>query len=581
MRKELLLIKSVLIICLLILTFAGCAASGTVPGDGAGTADSTDAAAAGAPAKPHETSDADRGEAVREATAVPETDAVPEETAVPETTAPETTLAETADARENTAAAETTARENTAAKKEPPNEEKLVGLISKYLGSEDASKDIDNIKACLKQLEGLPDVTEKNPYYWYVKALVSRFEGDPEAAAGFMGKAAAIAPNNRDIGLWQKAYEAGDPASAEKRVKLGQGEPALDGDRFNFEGGTMWAGENGLLATVEKDSGTEAGQSLVYIDVETMRQRTVYKGASIELDSVTPDGRYALLYDGGLRLVSLETGETVTINEKGLYAELSPDGKKLAYCADGLWIYDMETGENARLDDGTADASPIWFPDGKSLLFISGLGGEESADAAPLQGLFRIPSDASGKKERIEEAWQGNFRHIEWILAGEIFRAEEAADGGSVSSAYYLYTGFKETYGGDGAQSLAYRQDNADYLYITDDRGGITLTDLEGMVRGRFEYGNIWGSAFGLPVKGLEALQGSSGLLLYYKTPLENAVHVFQVDGVLGNPGLAADIPVDSPLKAAVNATASRAVFSAGADELLLVDLKQAASLQQ
>lgn len=532
MKIEVLFGRSVLIIStgLLMMSLAGCTVSGAVQSNDISAIDSNNKIAAAATVEAIETSTS------KEKTVIPE---------------------------------------GSVSLSDKPSEERLIGSLSDYLSAGNAIENIQSIKACLKQLEGLSDVTVKNPFFWYSKGLVSQYEGDLKAAAGFMDKAAAIAPNNRDIGLWKKLFESKGGTSMNRSIKLGSGVSGLDGDRFNFYDGTIWVDEHSLLVTVEKDSGSEAGQYLMHMDVDTLQSRLVYKGINIGLDSVTPDGRYAVLYDKGLRLVSLETSESVLINRNGLYAALSPDGKKLAYCADGLWIFEIETGKSTRLDAGRDDASPIWFPDGKSVLFVGDLGGEElGGGAGHLQGIFRMPADQDGKKERIGESWQGKFHYIKWILAGEIFHAEEGWDDGFNSVACYLYTGFRSQLGSiNNGQYLTYRHDNASYLYLADDKGGIALMDIDGKVQSRFEYGNIWGSAFGFPVRGIQALQGSDNILMYYHTPFENVMHIYSMDAELGNPAIIADIPVDSPLKAIVDGTASRAVFAVSADELLLVQV--------
>lgn len=506
---------------------------------------------------------------------------VPEETTALENTAAAvqdtvTAVQDTTADAAVTAVEKTAEPEKTALPPEKPSEGKLIGLISEYLTSEKPVESIPKIKDCLEQLEDLPGVVEKNPFYWYVKGLVGEYEGDFEAAAGFMGKAAGIAPNNRDIGLWQEAFKEKDRAAAGRSIKPGSVEPALDGGSFNFNDGTLWVDEHNVLVTIEKGSGAEARQYLMLMNAGTLQSRQVYEGSRILLDSVTPDGKHAVVYDGGLKLVSLETGGVVLVSDKGTDAVLSPDGKKLAYCAAGLWVYEIETGGNTRLDDGAYDASPIWFPEGKALLFIGDPGEEKPGDGAGrLLAIFRLPVEPAGKKERVDESWKEKFRNIKWILQGEIFQADADGDNGSNSTAYYLYTDYKNRIdGADNGRYPIYRQDSPGYLYFADGKGGVTLMDLDGIIRGRVEYGNIWGSDFGIPLKGLEAPQGSNGLLLYYRTPLETMLRVYSMDAELGNPHLVAEIPADSPLKAAVNGTASQALFSVGADELLLVDLK-------
>lgn len=64
----------------------------------------------------------------------------------------------------------------------------------------------------------------------------------------------------------------------------------------------------------------------------------------------------------------------------------------------------------------------------------------------------------------------------------------------------------------------------------------------------------------------------SNSLLMYYRTPLENVMHIYKMDAMLGNPSIIADIPQESPQMAIVDRTSSRALFAVSASEIVLVD---------
>ncbi len=80
----------------------------------------------------------------------------------------------------------------------------------------------------------------------------------------------------------------------------------------------------------------------------------------------------------------------------------SPDGSLLATdFVDNnngdIWVYDFARGTQTRLtfSDGS-DESPVWSPDGKSLIYASTVGS--------VTNLFRIAADGSGQPERLTES---------------------------------------------------------------------------------------------------------------------------------------------------------------------------------
>ena len=80
----------------------------------------------------------------------------------------------------------------------------------------------------------------------------------------------------------------------------------------------------------------------------------------------------------------------------------SPDGSLLATdFVDNnnldIWIYDLARGTQTRLTFSVGfDSSPVWSPDGKSLIYAS--------TAGSVANLFRIAADGSGQPERLTES---------------------------------------------------------------------------------------------------------------------------------------------------------------------------------
>jgi Tol biopolymer transport system component len=72
-----------------------------------------------------------------------------------------------------------------------------------------------------------------------------------------------------------------------------------------------------------------------------------------------------------------------------LYPRLSPDGARLAiFVAGDLWVYDLNGRPPVRLTSGGVGYSPLWTPDGKSVLY------ELSGSA----GVQLLPADGTGVK---------------------------------------------------------------------------------------------------------------------------------------------------------------------------------------
>ena len=106
--------------------------------------------------------------------------------------------------------------------------------------------------------------------------------------------------------------------------------------------------------------------------------------------------------DMEIRLMDLTGKSARKIAARGTSPAFSPDGKRLVYAAlPASWrpgslpggfdlrVVDLASGADRRLTTGYDDAEPLWTPDGRSLLFLSG-------GRTGLTSLWRIGADGSG-----------------------------------------------------------------------------------------------------------------------------------------------------------------------------------------
>jgi len=100
-----------------------------------------------------------------------------------------------------------------------------------------------------------------------------------------------------------------------------------------------------------------------------------------------------------------EAGRTTPLHAtSGLYENLrfSPDGKRLAFeiAASGsrsdIWVKDLERDTTSRLTRPPGrNNSPLWTPDGKSIVFDS--------NSQPASGLYWVRADGSGEAQRLTD----------------------------------------------------------------------------------------------------------------------------------------------------------------------------------
>jgi Tol biopolymer transport system component len=110
-----------------------------------------------------------------------------------------------------------------------------------------------------------------------------------------------------------------------------------------------------------------------------------------------------------------------TLGEPGefVFTRISPDGRRVVMSRVGqgdLWLLETTRGGASRLTSRGVHISPLWSPDGRTILFATG---------TPFN-LFRIPADGSGPEEHV---WTAETRQVpvDWSKDGRLILYYEAA----------------------------------------------------------------------------------------------------------------------------------------------------------
>jgi Tol biopolymer transport system component len=151
----------------------------------------------------------------------------------------------------------------------------------------------------------------------------------------------------------------------------------------------------------------------------------VYRGG------IHPDRELRWFDRQGLQISTVPTGRLGEGN-LGEYRDfaLSPDASRLAYDQldphsgrRDVWVLDLASGGTIRLTfDPDDDGTPVWSPDGRSLIFASNRGGQFA--------LYRKAADGSGGEERLFDAqavpldWSSDGK----LLVYEVFDQKTGTD---------------------------------------------------------------------------------------------------------------------------------------------------------
>lgn len=284
-----------------------------------------------------------------------------------------------------------------------------------------------------------------------------------------------------------------------------EGVGVLDGKLLRFAAGETQAGEiplpvrparvfaatpEGVLFAAEASEMLPAGDArlgaeLWQADLDGSHARRLLAGEPVLRAAWSAPARLLAVVtsDLAIRLVKADGAELRTLSAHGQSPAFSPDGRKLAYAAVpagwapgaqpggfDLHVLDLQSGRDRRLTSGYDDAEPIWTPDGRALLFLSG-------GRTGLTSLWRIRADGKGLRQLTnagqraldertfvpnpsandEVAWSQDGRHLlygaRYTETGEVIVLAFERDG-SVREMRDLGAGRSPIWNGEGVLAL-------------------------------------------------------------------------------------------------------------------------------
>jgi hypothetical protein len=434
-----------------------------------------------------------------------------------------------------------------------------------------------SIKLCVDRAERIMGERKPTPFMLYTKALLCQIEGNMDEAVRIMRMAGDIARNNKDIDFWLKAYDTQTSGYNLFCRTVSLDDMGVEGDDFDTDSGILWLDDTRLLATVCKgeDQDKDPARRLILLDTVTLEHEDLYTGGNIQLRAATPDMRYVVFSDSGLKVMDLESRRVRKISDGDFRCSLSPDGRMLTYADGGVWLYNFHTRSRRKIHDGMNDASPIWYPDGRNILFIGRLeGGEPDDEEGYLQSIFKLPLDNPEGMESLSPEWKSKFHYIDWIVPGETVHVEHSRDDGFESYIMDVFDGSRKYLcSADNQEKMFYRSGSFNIFVWNSNKGLVTRFDDRGRTISLHKFGDIWGDVFRVNIPQVSFAGDNESLLFLYGTELLENMTVWITDLNFDFPVFIKNIPREFAGMISVSPGNSKAVFKSGKGRLEIADI--------
>lgn len=450
-------------------------------------------------------------------------------------------------------------------------------LASAYMQKRGGYEYRSSIKLCVDRAEMIMGERKPTPFMLYVKALLYQIEGNIDEAVRNMRMAGDIARNNRDIDFWLKAYDTQTSGYGLFCRTVSLDDMGAEGDDFDVDSGILWLDDTRLLAAVREgeDHDQDHVRKLILLDTVTLEHEDLYTGGNIQLRAATPDMKHVVFSDSGLKVMDLESKRVRKVSDGDFRCSLSPDGRMLAYADGGVWLYDIHTGIRRKIHDGMNDASPIWYPDGRNILFIGGVEeGEPDSEEGYLQSIFKLPLDNPEDIKPVSPEWKSRFHYINWIVPGETVHVERDRDGGFESYIMDVFDGsWKYLCSADSQEKLFYRSGSFNIFVWNSNKGLATRFDDRGRIISLYKFGDIWGDVFRTDIPQVSFAGDNENLLFLYGTELQENMTVWITDLNFDSPVFIKNIPREFAGMIFVSPGSSKAVFKSGRGRLEIADI--------
>jgi hypothetical protein len=285
-------------------------------------------------------------------------------------------------------------------------------------------------QALAAHLERGLELEKDHPYGNYLKGIYAEIvAADLELAAKQMEKVLALLPGQPNALRLLLQYQA-LPAKPEydaswdfsqPKEKYGRGGPAVS-----------WSPDGRKLAAIVHVSEPDYRQDLLLVD-RASGKITRLAGRPADRLIWSPDSEWLYTHDyrtGLLKRVRGDGNNESVLARGAQFPALSPDGKQIAYSNNGIWLISSSGGSSRQLSAGKEDTMPLWYPDGRHLLFAAD-SGRASMEYRPVWRILTRLNIENPEKREILVREPQVYSAYDWLIPGQVLGVSTGWDDGS------------------------------------------------------------------------------------------------------------------------------------------------------